>query len=49
MPTDTTKGGIMAEFNHSIMQVAVWNLAGFTLPGKPVGISARSKKAERQA
>ena len=39
----------MAEFNHSIMQVAVWNLAGFTLPGKPVGISARSKKAERQA
>jgi hypothetical protein len=39
----------MIGFNHSIMQVAVWNLAGYTRPGRPVGISARSKKAERQA
>ncbi|MEO9650594.1 MAG: GMP synthase [Roseobacter sp.] len=39
----------MVEFNHSIIRAAVWNLAGFSLPGKPVGISARSKKAENQA
>lgn len=39
----------MAEFNHSIMRVAVWNLAGFTRPGRPVGISARSKRAQKQA
>lgn len=39
----------MAEFNHSIIRAAVWNLAGFTLPGRPTGISARSKKAEKQA
>ncbi len=39
----------MTEFNHSIIRAAVWNLAGYTQPGKPVGISARSKKAEKQA
>ncbi len=39
----------MAEFNHSIIRAAVWNLAGYTRPGSPVGISARSKKAEKQA
>ncbi|WP_299963423.1 GMP synthase [uncultured Roseobacter sp.] len=39
----------MTHFNHSIIRAAVWNLAGFTLPGRSVGISARSKKAEKQA
>lgn len=39
----------MTNFNHSIIRAAVWNLAGFTRPGRPVGISARSKKAEKQA
>lgn len=39
----------MTNFNHSIIRAAVWNLAGFSRPGQPVGISARSKKAERQA
>ncbi|WP_394688990.1 GMP synthase [Hoeflea sp.] len=39
----------MTNFNHSIIRVAVWNLAGFTLPGKPVGISSNSKKAQNQA
>ncbi|MBW4707682.1 GMP synthase [Roseobacter sp. YSTF-M11] len=39
----------MTNFNHSIIRAAVWNLAGFTRPGQPVGISARSKKAEKQA
>ncbi|WP_195818624.1 endonuclease/exonuclease/phosphatase family protein [Roseobacter sp. MH60115] len=39
----------MTNFNHSIIRAAVWNLAGYSLPGRPVGISARSKKAEKQA
>ncbi|MCV3272531.1 endonuclease/exonuclease/phosphatase family protein [Roseobacter sinensis] len=39
----------MTNFNHSIIRAAVWNLAGFTRPGRPIGISARSKKAEKQA
>lgn len=39
----------MTEFNHSIIRAAVWNLAGFTLPGAPIGISAKSRKAEKQA
>lgn len=39
----------MTTFNHSIIRAAVWNLAGYTRPGQPVGISARSKKAARQA
>ncbi|WP_227271301.1 endonuclease/exonuclease/phosphatase family protein [Roseobacter weihaiensis] len=39
----------MTDFNHSIIRAAVWNLAGYTLPGRPVGISARSRKAQRQA
>ena len=39
----------MTEFNHSIIRAAVWNLAGYTKPGAPVGISPRSKKAEKQA
>ncbi|MFK7763236.1 MAG: GMP synthase [Roseobacter sp.] len=39
----------MAGFNHSIIRAAVWNLAGYTRPGNPVGISSRSKKAEKQA
>lgn len=38
----------MIGFNHSIIRTAVWNLAGFSLPGKPVGISANSKKAAKQ-
>lgn len=39
----------MTEFNHSIIRAAVWNLAGYSMPGKPVGISARSRKAGKQA
>jgi hypothetical protein len=39
----------MTNFNHSIIRVAVWNLAGYTLPGRPVGISPTSKKASNQA
>jgi exonuclease III len=39
----------MTTFNHSIIRAAVWNLAGYTGPGQPVGISPRSKKAHRQA
>ncbi|WP_299679781.1 GMP synthase [uncultured Roseobacter sp.] len=39
----------MTNFNHSIIRAAVWNLAGFTRPGRPIGISARSRKAEKQA
>lgn len=39
----------MIGFNHSIIRAAVWNLAGFSLPGKPVGISANSNKAKNQA
>ncbi|AXI45739.1 GMP synthase [Sulfitobacter sp. SK012] len=39
----------MAQFNHSIIRAAVWNLAGFTLPGQRVGISQRSVKATSQA
>ena len=39
----------MTDFNHSIIRAAVWNLAGYTRPGQPVGISSRSKKAQRQA
>ena len=39
----------MIGFNHSIIRMAVWNLAGFTLPGRSVGISARSNKAGKQA
>ena len=39
----------MIGFNHSIVRAAVWNLAGFTLPKKPVGISANSNKANNQA
>jgi exonuclease III len=39
----------MTTFNHSVIRVAVWNLAGFTLPGKPVGISANSNRAANQA
>jgi hypothetical protein len=39
----------MTNFNHSIIRVAVWNLAGYTLPGRPVGISSNSNKAKNQA
>ena len=39
----------MTTFNHSIIRAAVWNLAGYTHPGQPVGISPRSKKSDRQA
>jgi hypothetical protein len=39
----------MTTFSHSIIRAAVWNLAGYTRPGQPVGISPRSKKAKRQA
>ncbi|MEP2639589.1 GMP synthase [Roseobacter sp.] len=39
----------MAQFNHSIIRAAVWNLAGFSRPGRPIGISARSRKADKQA
>ncbi|GAA0467513.1 hypothetical protein GCM10009096_05400 [Parasphingorhabdus litoris] len=39
----------MVEFTHSIMRAAVWNLAGFSLQGKPIGISANSNKAKNQA
>ncbi|MFK7745526.1 MAG: GMP synthase [Roseobacter sp.] len=39
----------MTDFNHSIIRAAVWNLAGYTRPGQPVGISGRSKKAQKQA
>jgi endonuclease/exonuclease/phosphatase family metal-dependent hydrolase len=39
----------MANFNHSIMRVAVWNLAGYSRPGEPVGIQDPSRKAFRQA
>ncbi len=37
----------MAQFEHSIMRSAVWNLAGFTFDGQ--GIRPDSVKAERQA
>ena len=39
----------MIAFNHSIIRAAVWNLAGFSRPGRPVGISGRSQKAANQA
>ena len=39
----------MTTFNHSIIRAAVWNLAGYTRPGQPIGISPRSKKAAKQA
>lgn len=39
----------MADCNHSIIRAAVWNLAGFSLPGRSIGISGRSKKAANQA
>lgn len=37
----------LAQFDHSIMRAAVWNLAGFTLDGQ--GIRPDSVKTERQA
>jgi len=39
----------MSGFSHSIARIAVWNLAGFTLPDRPVGIGANSAKAKNQA
>lgn len=39
----------MAEFNHSIMRVAVWNLAGFAKRGTTPGTASPTRRAFRQA
>ena len=39
----------MAEFNHSIIRVAVWNLAGFGKPGAASNTTTPSRRAFRQA
>lgn len=39
----------MAGFSHSVIRIAVWNLAGNNILEPDVGIPAVSGKAERQA
>jgi endonuclease/exonuclease/phosphatase family metal-dependent hydrolase len=39
----------MAEFNHSIIRVAVWNLAGFGKPGASDTTTTPSRRSFRQA
>ena len=39
----------MIEFSHSVMRIAVWNLAGNNIFDKKAGISPNSEKAKNQA